>query len=246
MLFNLPLAAMRTPVMLVADVSCPRSSCPLPLPTPNHAPTHPFPQTHPTPTQKSSSSSSSSSLKFILVLFTFINPISIFPRPGWLAAQGRVGVEGHHIAPFTETPELRGITKRPSAGATPAPTKRAQRGLRQAYNRAVCARERRAQARRAHEGWGREGRKGGGGHHIQKLPRTETPHPNAQSPSQARNIHRVARSPPPRTITLNIHTNAWEGVHGPYRRRAMRALEDTVGEGGWLALAQRASQPVRG
>jgi hypothetical protein len=244
MLFNLPLAAMRTPVMLVADVSCPRSSCPLPLPTPNHAPTHPFPQTHPTPTQKSSSSSSS--LKFILVLFTFINPISIFPRPGWLAAQGRVGVEGHHIAPFTETPELRGMTKRPSAGATPAPTKRAQRGLRQAYNRAVCARERRAQARRAHEGWGREGRKGGGGHHIQKLPRTETPHPNAQSPSQARNIHRVARSPPPRTITLNIHKNAWEGVHGPYRRRAMRDLEGTVGEGGWLALAQSASQPVRG
>ena len=59
----------------------------------------------------------------------------------------------------------------------------------------------------------RDGREGGG-HHIQKLPRTETPHPNAQSPSQACNIHRVARSPPPRTITLNIHTNAWEDVQG--------------------------------
>ena len=188
MLFNLPLAAMRTPVMLVADVSCPRSSCPLGLPLPLlprantprsgitplpplvptqftrvmphlhatananvlegllsyphldtllkpyhtcsstclllrrahpswlsltcHAPfvlppsptntqahpTHPFPQTHPTPTQKSSSSSSS--LKFTLVLFTFINPeVSFRDQGGWLGAQGRVGVEGHHIAP---------------------------------------------------------------------------------------------------------------------------------------------------
>jgi len=36
------------------------------------------------------------------------------------------------------------------------------------------------------------------------------------------------------------------GRTGPYRRRAMRALQGTVGEGGWLALAQGASWPVRG
>ena len=82
----------------------------------------------------------------------------------------------------------------------------------------------------------RDGREGGWPPHSKTA---------AQKPP-TRNIHRVARSPPPRIITLNIHTNAWEDVQGPYRRCAMRALEGTARKGGWLALAHGASGPVRG
>ena len=60
---------------------------------------------------------------------------------------------------------------------------------------------------------------------------THRNHHTHTNTTPARSIYRVAQSPPPRTITLNIHTNAWEDVQGPYRRRTMRALEDTAKKG---------------
>ena len=39
-------------------------------------------------------------------------------------------------------------------------------------------------------------------------------HDTRTNTTPARDIHRVAQSPPPHTITLNIHKNAWEDVQG--------------------------------
>ena len=103
---------------------------------------------------------------------------SVFPRPGWLAwcpGEGWSGGSPHSPhSDSTETPKPRGMTKRPQRGRHTC-TNQARTSkdfVKLVIGRRVHAR---AQPPRAHEGWGREGREGGGGHHIQKLPRTETP-----------------------------------------------------------------------
>ena len=105
----------------------------------------------------------------------------------------------------------RGITKRPSTDVRPAPTECSQaRDLSSLLWGGVCTRERGHLMLMRGDGV----RNWRDGFPPQKrLARTETT-TYAQIPSPARNIKRDAHSPPPHTITLNIHANAWEDVQG--------------------------------